>query len=401
MASTAIDIDLLNPISFEKGPPHDFFDYLRREDPVHWQANPVYPGNVWSLTRYKDIREVGNNFATFTNAQGTLFPAIGPNAVIAPGIPLMEDPPEHTRLRGRLGKAFSPRVVARFDGWIRDICVRIIDDVFAAGSVDAIPAIASELPAQVIASILGVPEKDRKFIIDVTPDLFGVLDPEIGLERSKVAREKIMQFGVELAELKRREPGTDMVTELIAGVDEDGDITMDEFRGTFLTLYTAGYETTHTLIAQTLRMMAEDPAVAAAVRGADLEGMKPIVEELLRLACPVNYWGRIATEDTVIAGQEVAKSDYVMMWFTAANRDPDFFEDPHSFRPGRARGKVHASFGGGGPHMCIGAHLARLEVQILLDEMNKRGLRLELDGTPQRAVGIHINALRSMKMRVA
>ena len=401
MATTFAEIDVLNPATFADGPPHHFFDQLRAEDPVHRHTSPLFPGDIYSLTRFKDIREVGNNTAVFSSAQGTLFPEIGPNSRRLLGVPLAVDPPVHTRLRGLVSRVFTPRVVAQFESWIREVCERILDDVMAARSFDAIPMIASELPAQVIASILGVPEKDRQFIIRETPDLFGVLDPDIGIERAHRAHRAIVEFGVELAELKRREPGVDMVTELINAVDEASDITMDEYRGMFLTLYTAGYETTHTMIAQSLYMMARQPEVAAQVQAADYAGMKPIVEEFLRLVCPVNYWGRIATQDTEIAGQPVAQGDYVMMWFTAANRDPAFFADPHEFRPGRERGRSHAAFGGGGPHLCVGAHLARLEGQILLDEMNKRGIRLEMDGEARRSVGIHINALRKLPMRIA
>ena len=400
MTTELTALDLLDPRTFREGPPHSYFDLLRQNSPVVRCDNPLYPGSVWHLTRFRDIREVGVNTAVFTNTKGSLYPEIGSEERNVPGITLQTDPPEHTRLRNMVAQAFSPRVVAQFEGWIREICTAIIDAAFAAGSFDAIPMIASELPAQVIARILGVPPADRKFIIEVTPDLFGVLDPDIGIARAHAAFDRILDFGVHLAETKRREPGADMVTELLKACDAEGDFNLAEYRGMFLALYTAGYETTHTLIAQALRMMAADPEIAAQVHAADLDGMKPVVEEFLRVACPVNYWGRVATRDTEIDGRQIRKDDYVMMWFTAANRDPEFFENPHAFIPGRPRGRSHAAFGGGGPHLCIGAHLARLEAQILLDEMNRRGLRLAFDGAPQRAVGIHINAIRHMPMQV-
>jgi cholest-4-en-3-one 26-monooxygenase len=309
---------------------------------------------------------------------------------------MWQDGPRHDRLRGFLATAFSPRVVAQFDHWIREICIRIVREVKMRGNFDAIPQVAAELPAQVVASILGVPEEDRHHILDWATALFGRMDPEIGFAGAARVRGEVVDYVLRLREMKRANPGADMATELLKANHKGSPITDGEYIESALSLLIAGFETTHTLIAQSLLLMATD---ADARRQVDEGSPKVVIEELLRYVSPVMHMGRTATEDVELNGKIIRQGDFVMLWYTAGNRDPALFDDPHQFNVGRAR-KGHAAFGAGGPHYCIGSHLAKLEVEILLEEFCKADLRLALDGDWAHAMSVSINAISRMPMKV-
>ena len=388
---------LIDHRTFAEGPPHALFDELRREDPVHGEPNPL-GGTVWSLTRYDDIREISVNPKGFSSAEGMHYPNLREHAKYKRDNIMYCDPPQHTRLRGFAAKAFSPAVVARFEGWIRELCVKIVDDVIAQDKIDAIPSIASELPGQVIATVMGVPPSDRWLIVKWANDIFGRMDPAIGVERSIAAVKECEAYALELRERKSKEPDTDMATELTNASRAGEGITDREYCEMVSSLIVAGYETTHTLIAQSLVLMSDDDRVRAQIETADRAALSAGVEEFLRYTCPVMHMGRTATEDVELRGKQIKAGDFVLMWYAAGNRDPEAFSDPHMFKLGRER-RDHLAFGRG-THFCLGNHLARLEVEILLDEMNKRGLRLECEGRPTGSPGVFINALRKVPMRV-
>lgn len=391
--------DLLDPASFACGPPHAHFDWLRVEDPVHGQPNPFGTNTVWSLTRFADIRAVGTDVARFTITRGHQFPTPATHADAMRDNIMFNDPPRHTRLRSFAAKAFSPPVVARFDEWIRGLVVKILDSVVRHERIDMVPMIAAELPGQVIASIMGVPDSDRHNLISWATDIFGRLDPNIGFEKATAAVMTVKDFARSLRALKECNPGIDMATELLSASHSGEPITDSEFVEMVMSLILAGFETTHTLIAQGLTLIAQDVDVRRQIEQTPTKQMGGATEEMLRFVSPVMHMARTAKVDLDLHGKKIAAGDLVLMWYTAANRDPTMFEDPHCFNAARGR-RNHAAFGGGGPHFCLGNHLARLEAEILFDEMVKRGLRLELDGEPKRARGVFINAMRSVPMRV-
>jgi cholest-4-en-3-one 26-monooxygenase len=393
------NLSLVDPATFAEGTPHDYFDHLRREDPCKYDADPRGDRGLWGLTRYADIRAVSMDKVRFTSSNGFLYPSRAQGGSRTHDNIMYNDGPRHERLRGFVAGAFTPRVVAQFDHWIREICVDIVRDVNAAGSFDAIPMIAAELPAQVVASILGVPDEQRHNILKWATGLFGRLDPEIGFEGAYAAQTASEDYAFELREIKRSHPGEDMATALIGVEGPGGPITDGEYQQAIFALMLAGFETTHTLIAQSLLLMATNNDVMEQVYAARPEASRDLIEEFLRVVSPVRNMGRTALEDLEIHGKKIAKGDFVMMWYAAGNRDPSVFDEPHRYDYRRQK-KGHMGFGGGGPHFCVGAHLARLEVEILIDEFKKAGLRLELDGAPQRAIDVGINALRKLPMRV-
>jgi cholest-4-en-3-one 26-monooxygenase len=392
-------LNLVDPKVFANGPPHAFFDLIRREDPAYRIDDPHF-GTLWSLTRQADIRKVSANNALYSSRNGIMYPMVNETGPRYENQLLFHSGARHSRLRGLVAGALTPRVVARFDPWIREICVRIVREIKEKGRFDAIPAIAAELPAQVISSVLGIPEEDRGRILNWAVNVFGRLDPEIGVEGFMAAREAAENYALSLRELKIREPGVDMATELLAAAPQDQPITEGEYQQMVFTIMLAGFETTHTLIAQSLLLMAQDEDARRQVDSASTQDLRAVLDELLRFTSPVMHMSRVATEDFELHGKKIRAGDYLLMWYTAANRDPEVYADPHRFDLSR-NAKSHMAFGGGGIHFCVGAALARLEVDILLQEFRKSNIRLELDGTPKRSVDVAINAMRKLPMRLA
>lgn len=394
-----LDYDLTDPAIFANGPPHEIFDELREHAPVYGQPHPLR-GRIWSLTRHADIREASINVAVFSSAQGIVFPNSPERLAFLRENMMFNDPPVHTRLRGFAAKAFSPAVVVRFEQWIRELCADIADEVLRQESAfDAIDHIAAVLPARVITTILGVPEEDRARLVKLIMRGFAEFDPRVGPSEARAASTELAEYSMELRELKRRQPGVDMATQLATADGNGYPLTDEEYRQMMLTLITAGFETTHTLIAQSLVLMTRNEKVRNVLETTDRDMLKPAVDELLRIISPAMYFARTATRDVELHGTHIAAGDFVMLWFAAANHDPAVFSNPHEFELDRPR-RNHLTFGGGGPHFCIGNHLARLEAELLFQVFAQRGVRLELAGEPARLAGILINGLRKLPMRV-
>lgn len=394
--------DFANPDTFVADVPHEAFDAIRSRPGLYWQPAPfgTINGGFWVVTRYEDIVAIEKNPALFTSTEGLNFPSSGKreNPDLLNHLMYM-DPPEHSRVRRVAAKAFSPRVVANFDPWVREIVVEVLDDCQKQESFDYVDAVARLVPSRVIAKVMGVPFEERGKIVIWADNLFmAAMQEKAGVERDKVYAE-VHAYADVLRDRKLRDSADDMVT-VLAQCAEAGEITHREYLYFVHLLIVAGYETTHTLIGQSMRMMLEQPQVQATVDDA-MAGMGPgpIVDEFLRYVCPVMNMARTATCDVEIFGETIRKGDLMQMMFTAANRDPAVFADPHRFQPGRT-GKNSLAFGSGA-HRCIGSALAKLEVVILLEEMAKRGMRLRLNGEPRRGWSTWINQLSYLPVTFA
>jgi len=392
-------LNLVDPQSFVDGPPHAFFDLIRKEDPAYRIDDPNC-GTLWNLTRYADIRKISANNELFSSECGVLYPLVREEGEQFDNQMLFHSGARHARLRGMVQGALTPRVVAQFDHWIREICVRIVGDIQERGRFDAIPLIAAELPAQVISSVLGIPDEDRGNLLKWAVAIFGRVDPEIGFEGFFQARGQVLAYALELRELKRANPAADLATELISAAPDGEPINDAEYAHLLFLLMLAGFETTHTLIAQSLLLMAQDPDARQQIESTPISDHRRVLDELLRFTSPVMHMARMATQDTELHGKKIMAGDKLMMWYTAANRDPEIHPDPHCFDVNRKSAIGHMAFGGGGIHYCLGASLAKLEVDILLQEFRKANIRLELDGAPQRSVDVSINALRRLPMKL-
>lgn len=390
--------DLSDPASFVNGVPHEAFAEIRRRPGFHWVPTDVgtVNGGFWAVTRWADIVEIERDPATFTSTKGPNYPSthIDPNH---PGKDMLmcTDPPRHNYLRRAAAKGFAPRIVKNFEPWVRDIVCAAFDAVEGKSEFDYVEQFGRTIPAYVIARILGSPAEHRERLVSLVNDYFDafVESEERGIE----VLGEIMAYAAEMQQVKLREPGDDMFTELARCV-ERGEINQDEYLMWMFVMIAAGYETTHTAIGQSMRMYLEDPSVRELTDKAITEGRTGrVIDEFLRLICPPMEMARVATQDVTIGGQDVRKDDVVVLYFVAANRDPAVFSDPDRFDPWRPEEDTLAF--GSGPHRCIGSYLGKLELQILWEELHRRNLRLELAGEPRRGWSQMINQLTALPVR--
>ncbi|OLT09036.1 hypothetical protein BJF78_06855 [Pseudonocardia sp. CNS-139] len=400
--------DLTNPQSYVAGVPHEAFDAIRAQPGLPWHPSEfgTYNGGFWIVTRYSDVIEIERDPTVFSSVPGAFFPLGNQdrNGPMSKHI-LFMDPPVHTRVRKVATRAFGPRVVAQFETWIREIVVEVLDAALPLGEFDWVEHVARLIPARVVAVVMGVPPEDRADIVRWSDDIFkGQANSEDGALMA-AAFQAVGAYMDRLGRRKLAEPADDVVS-LLAQSLARGDLDEGEYLMYTTALLIAGYETTHTLIGQSTRLLAEDEAVRVATREAIARGrQREVVDELLRVITPAMNVTRTATRDVEFQGQQIRANDVMLLLLNAANRDPAAFPEPHRFDPLRT-GVQSLGYGrdglafGSGIHRCVGAQLAKLELRILLEELHRRGTRLELAGEPQRGWSALVNQLTSLPVRI-
>lgn len=373
-------VDLMDRALHEQGPPHKLFARMRSECPVHAGTGP--DGNrFWSVTRDEDVTNVSRDPATFSNHRGGVF--LHPDQV-APldflrQVLLFKDPPEHRNYRRILASVFTPKAITAMEDRVRTVVMEAIDAVIEEGRADVVRDIAVPVPLRVLAGLLGVPEDDIDQLYDWTHQI----------ERAQQSDEPAGATGVfgemvgylqQLIERQLAEGGDSLVTRLQNAEVEGESLGPEEILTFFGLLVFAGNDTTrNTAALGTLALLEHDQW--STVRDQP-EIVPQAVEEILRWTSVVKYFARTATEDTEIEGQSIAEGDKVVTWFTSASRDAELNEDPDRFDVTREKPQ-HRAFGGGGPHMCLGNQLARLELRVLFEELPRRLPDLALDGDPE------------------
>jgi cholest-4-en-3-one 26-monooxygenase len=375
------------------------FALLRREDPVHWHPEPDGPG-FWCITRHADLVTVNRDWEVFSSAeQGVNIPDIAPGDEMVREMMLVMDPPRHTRYRLLVNKGFTPRMVGLLEDHLRAKARAIVDNVCERGSCDFVADIASELPLQAIAELMGVPQEDRHRLFEWSNRLVGFDDPEFqgSREDGLHAAVEVYTYANQLAARRRDDPRDDIVTRLI-NAEIDGDrLSEAEFDMFFLLLAVAGNETTRNATAHGMKALIEHPdQYAALVANPDL--VDSAVEEILRWATPVLHFRRTARRDYELGGRTIRAGDKVVMWHISANRDETVFEDPFRFDIRRSPND-HIAFGGGGPHFCLGANLARMELRLIFRELVTRLPDLTLDGEVEFLRSNFIGGIKRMPVR--
>jgi cytochrome P450 len=402
MPATTGFIDLSDHDAFVAGVPHAAFADLRRHDPVHWNPEPDGPG-FWAVTRYADIRHVHRNVELYSSELGgTSLEDLEPEHVEARKSMIDMDPPRHDQLRGLINRRFTPRAVGVWEEQVRKVTREVLDRALRRREFDFVREVSSEIPMQVFAEILGVPQDERRVIIEIGDRLLGSQDPEYQvadddahrhLPFSNPAALEMFEFGRRLAAARRRQPKDDIITQLAFEP-----LTQREFDVYFVLLATAGNETTRHTITHGLLALLEHPDQLARLRDDPALG-KSAAEEMLRWATPVHHFRRTAAVDTELAGTEIRAGDKVTTWFGSGNRDETVFEDPDRFDVGRTP-NPHMAFGPGGIHHCLGAHLARMEVRIAFEELLSRDVEFELAGPPERLRSNFFNGIKRLPVRV-
>lgn len=399
---TLEQIDLSDHDAFVERVPYDWFALLRREDPVHWNDERDGRG-FWAVTRYEDIRTVHRTVAVFSSELGgTSLEDLDPEHVEARKSMIDMDPPRHDELRAIINKRFTPRAVTVWEEQVRRVANEVLDRALPLGEFDFVEQVASEIPMQVFAEIMGIPLDERRHIIELGDRLLGNQDPEYAVEPDEAHRSlpfsspvalEMFEFGRRLAEQRRQEPRDDVVTQLAF----EG-LTQREYDVYFVLLATAGNETTRHTITHGLLALLEHPDQLQRLRD-DPSLSKTAAEEMLRWATPVHHFRRTAAQDTELAGTRIKAGDKVTTWFVSGNRDETVFEEPDRFDVGRTPNK-HMAFGPGGIHHCLGAHLARMEVRIAFEELLRRPVEIELAGPPHRLRSNFFNGIKRLPVRV-
>jgi cytochrome P450 len=372
-------VDLLSPASFAHGQPHDQFAWLRTHDPVHWHPEPGADG-FWALTRYRDVKAVGRDPSTFSSTptimisdtDGTL--DLGDHQMM-----LMADPPRHTGLRKVVASEFIPKAAKAMRPRIERLATRIIDGVTNDGACDLVTDIAGLMPSYVIADMLGIPPDDGVALYALTEAIHAAPESqEAGAAMAAIL--EMFDYASGVWEARRAEPADDLAT-LIAHAAIDGnELDLIDFNLFFLLLIDAGGDTTRNLVAGGLDALFGHPAQLTWLTK-DLDArLARAVEELLRWVSPVVYMRRTAQRDTELDGHQIAAGQKVVMYYGAANRDPDMFGPTADELELARTPNDHVAFGGGGPHFCLGAHIARVEINALLRELLARLVDLRPTG---------------------
>ena len=383
--------DLGSHDSFANGAPLNTFARLRRDDPLHWSD---WSGGVgyWSVTRHADILALNGQPELLSSARGIRMEDQTYEEYLARRTFQETDAPDHMETRIKVARAFSKPVMAQYEGVIRDLCGPILDAALDLGTFDATREIARQLPMRMLGRIMGTPEADLPWLVAKGDALIANTDPDFTtqvLDRMTTDEFRMMPFnspaGAELfvyaKDLMRRraEAGvTGGVLDLILAPDADGKTMPEhEFRNFFCLLVAAGNDTTRYSIAAGLQALARQPGLLAQLQsGAVWDTM---ADEVIRWATPAIYFRRTATRDFDMHGKTVRAGDKVLYWFLSGNRDDTAFSDPMRVDLARTPNR-HLAFGQGGPHVCLGMWLARLEVRILFQELAKRVRTVEPAG---------------------
>jgi cytochrome P450 len=373
---TALDnapaIALLSPASFAHGQPHDQFSWLREHDPIHWHEEPDGGPGFWAVTRHRDVKAVGREPATFSSRPGILIPDnAGGIDVGGHEMMISADPPVHTGLRKLVAREFIPRAAKAMRARIEELACRIIDGVAARGECDLVTDIAGLMPSYVIADMLGIPLEDGVELYGLTEKIHAAPESqEAGAAMMAVM--EMFNYGRAVWERKRADPGDDLATLIATASIDDRELDVIDFNLFFLLLIDAGGDTTRNLVAGGMDALFHHPEHLAWLR-ADLDTrLACAIEELLRWISPVVYMRRTAERDTEIDGVPVAAGQKVVMYYGSANRDPEAFGPTAGVLDLARAPNEHVAFGGGGPHFCLGAHIARIEIHALLNELLTR-----------------------------
>jgi cytochrome P450 len=388
----SLEVDLSDPDLFQSGDPLGAFKLLQREAPVYWNAGKH--DRFWALTKYADVVGVSKNPDIFSSAQGTII-GLEPE-----GSMLSMDNPRHKKLRSLVEKGFTARLVRDLEPHTREVTGLIFDEIGDAAEVDFVDKISAELPLRVIVEMLGTPREDARYLKDLGDVMVGNADPDYnptsaGAEDGAgAAQMEMFNYFKSLAEERKQNPGDDLVSVLLQA-DLDGE-KFDEldFLIFCMLLVIAGNETTRNLITGGMTLLFDNPDEMRRLRD-DPSLMPTAVEEMLRLTTSVMHFERTATRDTEIRGQAIAEGEKVCMWYVAANRDAEVFTDADRFDVGR-QPNPHLAFGGGGPHFCLGASLARQEIRALFEELLRRYPDIEQRGPAERLRSNFIRGIKSL-----
>ena len=400
MTPTLDGIDLLAG-TWGRGVPHDQFDRLRAEAPVYFHPE-VDDTGFWALTRYADVKAVSHDSATFSSELGgTFIPTSDEEALASLRLTILNmDPPKHFRYRRLVSKGFTPRMITQLVADIEQRAAKVVDAVCEKGEAEFVEEIAAQVPVQMICQMIGLEPDVWPRMITLSNHLIGSRDdPDYQeLDGGPNAAAAEVYFMCDTVAADRRANPRDDIMTLLVNAEIDGERLNDaELNLFFITLIVAGNETTRNLINHAMLALIEHPHQAQRLRD-DPSLWDSGVEEMLRWGASIHNFRRTATRDTEIGGVPIKAGDKVVMYYAAANRDPEVFDNPHVFDVARTPNE-HVTFGGGGEHFCLGASLARAEIKATMRQLVDRLPDIELAAPPNRLHSDFVNGIKTMPVR--
>ncbi|MEX0371025.1 MAG: cytochrome P450 [Tateyamaria sp.] len=394
--------------SFVDGVPHDTFARMRADHPVHWTEAYGGQKGFWSLTRYADIMAAQRDPQTFSSAQGIRIEDQSREEYLARRTFQETDPPDHSVTRRAVNPAFAKPVVAQFETLIRDLARDIVAEALDHEEFDAVDLIAKRLPMLMLGRILGVPDADLDWLVERGDALIGNTDPDFTntvIDKVDTDAYRMMPFrspaGVELYDYAEEVlKGTRAIddTGILARVlrSDGGAIRGQDFKNFFCLLVAAGNDTTRYSIAMALHLLTRQTRLLETLQAGDV--WDTCADEFIRLASPTLHFRRTATQDVTMHGKTIRAGDKVLMWFVSGSRDEAMFDDPHTARLDRSPNR-HLAFGQGGPHVCLGMWLAKLELKCVLQELAGRISHLEAVDSPTWTRSNFICGVKSLTVR--
>ena len=402
------DLDL-----FAHGAPWDVFKQLRNESPMHWNEEEAPQSGFYSVTRYHDIVKVLRDPATFTSERFTNLEEVDAEQEEARRSLLETDGTRHRALRRILQGEFTPQAVAKYETFLRGLTATTLDKAFAKVTFDFVEDVAADFPINVLVRLLDVPEEDAGQLIDWGNRMIGFDDPEHAdvLINSAESEEyrlvpfkspaalEVFAYGDALAKERRGKKGTDLISRLVNTAPSDGiPLSERDFHTNFLLLVVAGNETTRHTISQTMRNLIQNPDQLAYLQE-NPDKIEWAVEEFLRFASPVYHFRRTATKDVDFNGVQIKAGQKLVPWFASGNRDENVFENPDKMDVTRNPNE-HMTFGRGGPHMCLGNALARIELRVMFEELIRRVDKVEQVGEIDYLRSNFVHGIKRFQVKV-
>jgi cholest-4-en-3-one 26-monooxygenase len=399
--------DVNDPDMMSHRVPRAEYDELRRTAPIWWQAQPrgrdgFDDDGHWVLTRHADVKDVSRNDAAFSTYENTAIirfnEGIAREQIDMQRVILLNmDAPQHTRMRSIISRGFTPRAVNNLREALDARAKNIVQTALTAGAGEFVRDVACELPLQAIAELLGVPQDDRGKIFEWSNRMVSYDDPDFDPDDGATASFEMLSYFMAMAEDRKAAPANDIVTKLVTADIDGQELTSDEFGFFTILLSVAGNETTRNAISHGMVALMEHPEQWELFKR---DRPESVADEIVRWSTPVVVFQRTAKEDVVVGGQQIKAGQRVGLYYAAANFDPDVFDDPYRFDITRDP-NPHLGFGGTGAHYCIGANLARMEINLIFNAIADHLPDISLLGDPKRLRSGWLNGIKELPVSYA
>jgi cytochrome P450 len=405
--------DITSHDTFIDGVPRETFRYLREHDPVHWTEEPDGGRGFWSLTKYDDVLLASRSTEVFSSRLGIRLEDMDPEETEARRTMMEMDAPEHTRLRRLVSRPFAPKTVAAYEDAVREIVVQILDSLQGEQEFDFVRRIARELPMRMLGRLLGLPDDDLNWLVQRGDALIGNSDPDFTDYvvdqvdtsayrllpfRSPVSIE-LFEYAAQALEERRITPTHDILNALLEPTVDGESLDDLALKNFFTLMVAAGNDTTRYTMTGGLLALIERPDIFASIPSMTLDQRKSLTDEMLRWTTVTMHFRRTLTQDLDLRGQSMKAGDKVVLWYASANFDEDHFQHADAFLPQRSPND-HVAFGLHSPHLCLGAHLARLEIRVLFEELASRWSSVDVVGPIERLRSNFISGIKNLPISV-